>query len=78
MGYGWSKSINALTYQDAFDLHAKGDFHNIDTLFSSLALVGQDPAFINDERFRVLVPNFITGLQTTPAHISSTKISSFW
>jgi len=67
MGYGWSKSINALTYQDAFDLHAKGDFHNIDTLFSSLALVGQDPAFINDERFRVLVPpNFITGLQTTP------------
>ena len=66
MGYGWSKSINGLTYQDAYDLHAKGDFHNIDTLFSSLALVGQDPAFINDERFRVLVPpNFIAGLQGT-------------
>jgi hypothetical protein len=26
MGYGWSKSINGLTYQDAYDLHAKGDF----------------------------------------------------
>jgi len=66
MGYGWSKSINGLTYQDAYDLHAKGDFHNIDTLFSSLALVGQDPALVNDERFRVLVPpNFIAGLQGT-------------
>ncbi|MEO6745716.1 MAG: amidohydrolase family protein, partial [Caldimonas sp.] len=66
MGYGWSKSINGLTYQDAYDLHAKGDFHNIDTLFSSLSLVGQDAKFINDERFSALVPpNFIAGLQAT-------------
>jgi hypothetical protein len=73
MGYGWSKSINGLTYQDAADLHAKGDFHNIDTLFSSLALVGQDPAFVTDERFQVLVPpNFIAGLQATTAPSAAT------
>ena len=35
MGYGWSKSTNGITYQDAYDLHAKSDFHNVDTLFSS-------------------------------------------
>ena len=68
MGYGWSKSINGLTYQDAADLHAKSDFHNIDTLFSSLALVGQDSNFVTDERFQVLVPpNFLAGLQATAA-----------
>ena len=68
MGYGWSKSINGLTYQDAYDLHAKGDFHNIDTLFSSLVAGRPGPDLINDERFSVLVPpNFVAGLQTTPA-----------
>jgi Tol biopolymer transport system component/imidazolonepropionase-like amidohydrolase len=68
MGYGWSKSTNGITYQDAYDLHAKSDFHNVDTLFSSTALVGQDPAFLSDDRFRWLVPpNFIAGLQGTAA-----------
>jgi imidazolonepropionase-like amidohydrolase len=68
MGYGWAKSaVNALTYQDAYDLHAKSDFHVIDTLFSSLALVGQDPSLISGERMDLLVPpNFINGLRTTP------------
>jgi len=73
MGYGWSKSINGLTYQDAADLHAKSDFHNIDTLFSSLALVGQDPTFVTDERFQYLVPpNFLAGLQGTAAPSAAT------
>lgn len=68
MGYGWSKSTNGITYQDAWDLHAKSGFHNVDTLFSSLALTGQDPAFTSDDRFRLLVPpNFIAGLQQTAA-----------
>ena len=69
MGYGWAKSApGAITYQDAFDLHAKSGFYTIDTLFSSLALVGQDPSLINDDRFRLLVPpNFIAGLQSTTA-----------
>ncbi len=68
MGYGWSKSTNGITYQDAADLHAKSGFNNVDTLFSSLALVGNDPAFTSDDRFRLLVPpNFIAGLQQTAA-----------
>ncbi len=74
MGYGWAKSANGLiSYQDAVDVHGKADFHNIDTLFSSLALVGQDPAFLADDRFRLLVPpNFIAGLQGTPAPTQAT------
>ncbi|MCK7502454.1 MAG: amidohydrolase family protein [Comamonadaceae bacterium] len=47
-------------------MHAQADFHNIDTLFSSLALVGQDPSFVNDARFAALVPpNFVSGLTST-------------
>ena len=57
-----AKSTGGFTYQDA-DLHAKSDFHVVDTLFSSLALVGQDPSFVTDDRFKVLVPpNFLAGL----------------
>lgn len=68
MGYGWSKSVGGFTYQDAADLHAQSDFHVVDTLFSSTALVGEDPALIAGERMALLVPpNFINGLQTTPA-----------
>ncbi|KQP23286.1 amidohydrolase family protein [Pseudorhodoferax sp. Leaf267] len=78
MGYGWSKSVGGFTYQDAYDLHAKSDFHVVDTLFSSLALVGQDPALIAGERMALLVPpNFIAGLQgtavPTPAQVALVK-----
>lgn len=68
MGYGWAKSANGLiSYQDAYDVHGKADFHSIDTLFSALALVGQDPAMLGDDRFRLLVPpNFVAGLRATP------------
>ena len=74
MGYGWAKSANGLiTYQDAADVHGKADFHNTDTLFSSLALVGQDAAFIGDDRFRLLVPpNFVAGLLGTPVPTQAT------
>lgn len=66
MGYGWSKSTNGFTYQDAYDLHAKSGFHVIDTLFSSLALVGQDSSIVTDDRFKLLVPpNFLAGLSAT-------------
>jgi Tol biopolymer transport system component len=66
MGYGWSKSVGGFTYQDAYDLHAKADFHLVDTLFSSLALVGQDPLMTSDDRFKLLIPpNFLTGLRGT-------------
>ena len=69
MGYGWAKSApGAITYQDAYDLHAKSGFYTIDTLFSSLALVGQDSSMVTDDRFKLLVPpNFIAGLQNTAA-----------
>ncbi len=68
MGYGWSKSVGGFTYQDAYDLHAKADFRLVDTLFSSLALVGQDAAMTSDERFKLLIPpNFLTGLSGTAA-----------
>lgn len=68
MGYGWSKSVGGFTYQDAYDLHAKSDFHVVDTLFSALALAGQDPALTSDDRFKYLVPpNFVNGLLNTPA-----------
>jgi Tol biopolymer transport system component len=65
MGYGWAKSfVNAITYQDAYDLHAKGDFHLIDTLFSATFLAAQDPGIVSDDRFILVPPNFVTGLQT--------------
>ncbi|NEX63043.1 amidohydrolase family protein [Noviherbaspirillum galbum] len=65
MGYGWAKSfVNAITYQDAYDLHAKGDFHLIDTLFSAQSLVAQDAGIVSDDRFILVPPNFVTGLQT--------------
>ena len=74
MGYGWAKSANGMiTYQDAADVHGKADFHSIDTLFSSLALVGQDAALISDDRFRYLVPpNFVAGLLGTPVPDATT------
>jgi hypothetical protein len=67
MGYGWSKSAAAITYQDAYDLHGKGGFHLIDTLFSALALAGQDPGIVTDRRFILVPPNFVTGLQNATA-----------
>ncbi|HEV2610823.1 MAG TPA: amidohydrolase family protein [Noviherbaspirillum sp.] len=67
MGYGWSKSVGGYTYQDAVDLHAKSDFRLVDTLFSSTALVGQDPGLIAGDRFLLVPPNFVTGLQTAQA-----------
>ncbi|MEF7612923.1 amidohydrolase family protein [Aquincola sp. MAHUQ-54] len=73
MGYGWAKSPGGITYQDAADLHAKTDFHVVDTLFSSMALVGQDPAVLAGDRFALLVPpNFVNGLLTTPAPSETT------
>lgn len=78
MGYGWSKSVGGISYQDAVDMHAKTDFHVVDTLFSSLALVGQDPSLIAGERMSLLVPpNFVAGLQATanptPAQVALVK-----
>ena len=73
MGYGWSKSVGGFTYQDAYDLHAQSDFHVVDTLFSSLALVGADPAFTSDRRFDLLTPpNFVEGLLETEAPTQET------
>jgi len=64
MGYGWSKSfVRAITYQDAADIYGKGDFHLIDTLFSSSALAGLDPGIVTDPRFVLVPPNFVPGLQ---------------
>lgn len=64
MGYGWSKSFaRAITYQDAADVYGKGDFHLIDTLFSSSALAGLDPGIVTDPRFVLVPPNFVPGLQ---------------
>ena len=64
MGYGWSKSFaRAITYQDAADVYGKGDFHLIDTLFSSSALAGLDPGIASDPRFILVPPNFVPGLQ---------------
>lgn len=74
MGYGWAKSVNGLiAYQDTADVHGKADFHNVDTLFTSLSLVGQDASFVNDDRFRLLVPpNFVAGLLGTTAPAAAT------
>ena len=64
MGYGWSKSfVRAITYQDAADIYGKADFHLIDTLFSAGALSALDPSILASERFILVPPNFIAGLQ---------------
>lgn len=64
MGYGWSKSfVNALTYQDAYDLYGKGDFSLLDTLFSAGALSALDPDILASERFILVPPNFVAGLR---------------
>lgn len=73
MGYGWAKSTGkALTYQDAADMHGKADFHLIDTLFSAGALTAQDPGILTNERFILVPPNFIAGLQNAPAPTAAT------
>ena len=73
MGYGWAKSSGqALTYQDAADLHGKADFHLIDTLFSANALTAQDPTVLSSDRFVLVPPNFIAGLQSAPAPTAAT------
>ncbi|MDP5009203.1 MAG: amidohydrolase family protein, partial [Glaciimonas sp.] len=67
MGYGWSKSVGGITYQDAVALHVKGNFHLVDTLFSAMPLTGDDPSILTDDRFNALVPpNFVEGLKTAP------------
>ncbi|MFC4932870.1 amidohydrolase family protein [Massilia sp. GCM10023247] len=76
MGYGWSKSVaRAITYQDAYDIFGKADFHLIDTLFSASALAGLDPGIVTDPRFILVPPNFVPGLQNaqppTAAQIST-------
>lgn len=76
MGYGWSKSVARLiTYQDAADVYGKGDFHLIDTLFSSSALAGLDPGIVTDPRFILVPPNFVPGLQNA-APPTSAQIST--
>jgi len=68
MGYGWSKSfVNAITYQDAADIYGKGEFDLIDTLFSASALSALDPSILTSERFILVPPNFISGLQNAQA-----------
>jgi Tol biopolymer transport system component len=64
MGYGWSKSfVRAITYQDAYDIFGKADFHLIDTLFSAQALAGLDPTIVTDPRFILVPPNFVSALE---------------
>ncbi|WP_192805136.1 amidohydrolase family protein [Noviherbaspirillum aerium] len=76
MGYGWSKSVGGFTYQDAVDMHAKTDFRLVDTLFSSMTLVGDDPTLLTGERFSLLVPpNFISGLLGT-AQPTATQVAT--
>ena len=72
MGYGWSKSVGGITYQDAADMHAKADFHLIDTLFSANALSAQDPAILGSDRFVLVPPNFVNGLRTAQAPTAAT------
>lgn len=73
MGYGWSKSsVNAISYQDVAAMHAQGDFHLIDTLFSAGALAGEDPGIVQDQRFILVPPNFIAGLQSATAPTAAT------
>jgi hypothetical protein len=76
MGYGWSKSfVKAITYQDAYDIYGKADFHLIDTLFSAQALAGLDPGIVTDPRFILVPPNFVAALQNaqppTPAQMAT-------
>ncbi|HWJ94318.1 MAG TPA: amidohydrolase family protein, partial [Telluria sp.] len=76
MGYGWSKSfVRAITYQDAYDIFGKADYHLIDTLFSAQALAGLDPGIVTDPRFVLVPPNFVAALQSatppTPAQMAT-------
>jgi Tol biopolymer transport system component len=73
MGYGWSKSfVKAVSYQDVPAMYSESDFHLIDTLFSAQALSAEDPAIVSDERFILVPPNFIAGLQNAPAPSATT------
>jgi Tol biopolymer transport system component len=74
MGYGWSKSVHGLnSYQDAIAVHAHSHFRVVDTLFSSLALVGADPALIADDRFKLLIPpHFMQALRHSPPPSAAT------
>jgi len=73
MGYGWSKSfVNAISYQDVGAMYGQADFHLIDTLFSAGALSADDPSILSDQRFVLVPPNFIMGLQNATAPTAET------
>ena len=71
MGYSWSQSAGGRSYQDVVALLSQGDF-DLTTTHSGLALLGDDPAMVEDVRFRYLMPDqYVQRLREQAANPSS-------
>ena len=63
MGYSWTSSAASRTYQDAVALYSQGDYALTST-HGGNAILGQDPALLDDPRLNLLMPpNYVTALR---------------
>jgi len=68
MGYSWAESAGGNSYQDVFALYTQGRF-NLTTTHGGNAILGDDPAFVEDPRFRLLMPlSYANGLRNNAAN----------
>ncbi|MCT8174015.1 amidohydrolase family protein [Variovorax sp. CY25R-8] len=75
LGYGWSRSAGGTTYQDAYDLHGKGDFRLIHTALFAYPFVGAD--LTGGDRFELLTsPNFLDVLRSNPQPPTEAAVAS--
>ena len=68
MGYGWAESAGGNSYQDVMALYTQGRF-NLTTTHGGNAILGDDPAIVEDPRFKLLMPlSYATGLRNNAAN----------
>lgn len=56
MGYSWAESAHGKSYQDVMTLFMNGDFNLSSHHTSRNNILGDDPAVLDDPRFRILMP----------------------
>ncbi len=71
--FGHATSATGRSYQDLTEIYTAGDFHLIATPFTSVPLLGQDPALAKDPRVTELMPPWdVTLVQQTAAKAPTT------
>jgi Tol biopolymer transport system component/imidazolonepropionase-like amidohydrolase len=72
MGYSWSQSRAGRGYQDALALFTRSDFDLI-TTHGGQALLGENPAMLEDARVRLLMPEQYVGALMRRANTPTTE-----